>query len=372
MTAAVEVDHVIDPATGSVITEIPSAGPDDVAHAVDVAATAFPAWARTTPRERSELLLELANRVEARATELGELESRNAGKPITAMPEEIDMCVDTLRFFAGAARTMDGRAGGRVPRGPHVVRAPRPARRRRRDHAVELPADDGGVEGRPGDRRRQHAHPQAVRAHPAHDHRARRASPRSCCRPACCRSCAGAARPPAPRSSPTHASRSISFTGSVNTGRAVAAVAVRQPDPRPPRARGQGAGRGVRRRGSRGAGRSGRDGRVRQRGPGLHRVVPGAREPAGARRRRGRPRRGRPRAAARRSARRGDGARAGDLTGSARPGGRDGRPRPATPAPGSRPAVSRPTAAASSTSRRSSSTRSRTPRSCSARSSDRW
>ena len=95
-----------------VITEIPSAGPDDVAHAVDVAATAFPAWARTTPRERSELLLELANRVEARATELGELESRNAGKPITAMPEEIDMCVDTLRFFAGAARTMEGRAAG--------------------------------------------------------------------------------------------------------------------------------------------------------------------------------------------------------------------------------------------------------------------
>ena len=102
----------VDPATGSVITEIPSAGPDDVAHAVDVAATAFPAWSRTTPRERAELLLALADRVEARATELGELESRNAGKPITAMPEEIDMCVDTLRFFAGAARTMDGRAAG--------------------------------------------------------------------------------------------------------------------------------------------------------------------------------------------------------------------------------------------------------------------
>jgi acyl-CoA reductase-like NAD-dependent aldehyde dehydrogenase len=106
------VDEVVDPATGATIVTIPSAGPDDVAHAVDIAATAFPAWARTTPRQRGELLLELADRVEARATELGDLESRNAGKPITAMPEEIDMCVDTLRFFAGAARQLDGRAAG--------------------------------------------------------------------------------------------------------------------------------------------------------------------------------------------------------------------------------------------------------------------
>ncbi len=108
----VAVDTVVDPSTGSVITEIPSAGPDDVAHAVDVAAAAFPGWSRTTPRERAELLLELADRVEERAVELGELESRNAGKPISAMPEEIDMCVDTLRFFAGAPRNLDGRAAG--------------------------------------------------------------------------------------------------------------------------------------------------------------------------------------------------------------------------------------------------------------------
>jgi 1-pyrroline dehydrogenase len=110
--AAIEVDQVIDPATGSVITEIPSAGADDVAHAVDIAATAFPQWSSTTPRERAEMLHAIADRVEARATELGDLESRNAGKPIAAMPEEIDMCVDTLRFFAGTARTMDGRAAG--------------------------------------------------------------------------------------------------------------------------------------------------------------------------------------------------------------------------------------------------------------------
>ena len=49
------------------------------------------------------------------------------------------MSVDTLRFFAGAARFMEGRAGGRVPRGPHLVRAPRPARGRRRDHPWNYP-----------------------------------------------------------------------------------------------------------------------------------------------------------------------------------------------------------------------------------------
>ena len=110
--ATIEVDQILDPADGSVITEIPSASADDVAHAVDIAATAFPAWSRTTPRERAEMLHAIADRIETRATELGDLESRNAGKPITAMPEEIDMCVDTLRFFAGSARTMDGRAAG--------------------------------------------------------------------------------------------------------------------------------------------------------------------------------------------------------------------------------------------------------------------
>jgi 1-pyrroline dehydrogenase len=103
---------VIDPADGTVLAEIPSATDDDVAHAVDVAATAFPAWSRTTPRERAEALHALADRLEAKGEELGDLESRNAGKPITAMPEEIDMCVDTLRFFAGAARMGEGRAAG--------------------------------------------------------------------------------------------------------------------------------------------------------------------------------------------------------------------------------------------------------------------
>src|SRR3954465_3591941 len=119
VVTAVDVEQVIDPAHGTVLAEIPSATDDEVAHAVDIAATAFPAWSRTTPRERAEALHALADRlqakaggVEGRAGELGEMEARNAGKPITAMPEEIGMCVDTLRFFAGAARMGEGRAAG--------------------------------------------------------------------------------------------------------------------------------------------------------------------------------------------------------------------------------------------------------------------
>ncbi len=113
MTAVAERgDRVIDPADGTVLAEIPSATDDDVAHAVDVAATAFPAWSRTSPRERAEALHALADKLATKGKELGEIESRNAGKPITAMPEEIDMCVDTLRFFAGAARMGEGRAAG--------------------------------------------------------------------------------------------------------------------------------------------------------------------------------------------------------------------------------------------------------------------
>ncbi len=90
------------------------------------------------------------------------------------MPEEIDMCVDTLRFFAGAARQLDGRAAGEyledhtsfVRREPiGVVAAITP---------VELPAHDGVVESGPGARRRQRPGAQTVRADATHDHRARR------------------------------------------------------------------------------------------------------------------------------------------------------------------------------------------------------
>ncbi len=78
--------------------------------AVNAAATAFETWQHTTPAERSTMLLKLADGIEARADELGRLESKNAGKPVGAAIDEIPVVVDNLRFFAGAARVMEGKA----------------------------------------------------------------------------------------------------------------------------------------------------------------------------------------------------------------------------------------------------------------------
>ncbi|MHB8672925.1 MAG: gamma-aminobutyraldehyde dehydrogenase [Candidatus Limnocylindrales bacterium] len=101
---------VENPADGQVIAKVPASGSEDVDRAVTAAAKAFETWQHTTPQERSLALLKLADGIEARADELGRLESRNAGKPVGAAIEEIPVVVDNLRFFAGAARVMEGKA----------------------------------------------------------------------------------------------------------------------------------------------------------------------------------------------------------------------------------------------------------------------
>ena len=106
-------DEVIDPATGVVIATVPSGDGADVDAAVDAAARAFESWGRTTPRERSEKLLALADAVEADLPELKRLEMANVGKPASIVDFEFDLTVDNLRFFAGAARCLDaGAAAG--------------------------------------------------------------------------------------------------------------------------------------------------------------------------------------------------------------------------------------------------------------------
>ena len=103
---------VVDPTTGSVIAEVPKAGPIELDAAVTAATDAFPGWAATSPGERAFALLALADAVEAQAEVLGRLESRNVGKPVSAIPEELAFAVDNLRFFAGGARLLEGRAAG--------------------------------------------------------------------------------------------------------------------------------------------------------------------------------------------------------------------------------------------------------------------
>jgi 1-pyrroline dehydrogenase len=105
-----ETLDVENPADGKVIAKVQSSNAEDVDRAANAAATAFETWQHTTPGERSLLLLKLADAIEARADELGRLESKNAGKPVLAAIDEIPVMVDNLRFFAGAARVMEGKA----------------------------------------------------------------------------------------------------------------------------------------------------------------------------------------------------------------------------------------------------------------------
>ncbi|WDZ86970.1 gamma-aminobutyraldehyde dehydrogenase [Micromonospora cathayae] len=104
---------LFDPCTGEVFAQAPVSGAADVDRAMSAAATAFESWRDTTPAERQRALLKLADAVESRAAELVDAEVRNTGKPrqLTA-DEELPPAVDQLRFFAGAARLLEGRSAG--------------------------------------------------------------------------------------------------------------------------------------------------------------------------------------------------------------------------------------------------------------------
>ncbi|MCE9649131.1 MAG: gamma-aminobutyraldehyde dehydrogenase [Parvibaculum sp.] len=106
-------EDILNPATGALIAKIPSASKAQIDQAVAAAARAFLSWGRTTPGERSGLLLKLADRIEAEAEEFAKLESLNCGKPYArVLEDEIPAVVDCFRFFAGAARCMSGSAAG--------------------------------------------------------------------------------------------------------------------------------------------------------------------------------------------------------------------------------------------------------------------
>ena len=104
---------VIDPSTGEAYTQAPVSTAEDVDTALRTAADAFTTWKDTTPAERSLALLKLADAVEARSQEFADVEGRNTGKPIAlTMSEEMPPIVDQLRFFAGAARVLEGKSAG--------------------------------------------------------------------------------------------------------------------------------------------------------------------------------------------------------------------------------------------------------------------
>jgi len=109
---------IVSPVTAQVVATAPVSSAADVDRAYAAAAAAFEVWGQTTPGERQHALLKFADAVESRADELVRLEAENTGKPyaLTAS-EELPPMVDQIRFFAGAARVLEGRAAGEYLRG---------------------------------------------------------------------------------------------------------------------------------------------------------------------------------------------------------------------------------------------------------------
>jgi betaine-aldehyde dehydrogenase len=106
-------EDVLNPATEEVIARAPLSSAEDVDRAVAAASEAFEEWGQTTPADRAARLLALSDGIEARAAEIADLEAADAGKPRSAFIEdEIPFMADNLRYFAGAARNLEGRAAG--------------------------------------------------------------------------------------------------------------------------------------------------------------------------------------------------------------------------------------------------------------------
>jgi len=101
---------VENPANGRVIAQVPASDSEDVDRAVQAAARAFETWQKTTPGERMTALLKLADAIEANAEELTRLESAHSGKPLNIAAVDMPVVADNLRFFAGAARNLEGKA----------------------------------------------------------------------------------------------------------------------------------------------------------------------------------------------------------------------------------------------------------------------
>jgi 1-pyrroline dehydrogenase len=108
---------VINPATGEKVAEVPRGSQADVDRAVEAANKALPEWLDTTPGERQAALLKMADLIEEHAEELVQLESLQTGKPIAIAREEPPVMADNLRFFAGAARILEGKSAGEYMQG---------------------------------------------------------------------------------------------------------------------------------------------------------------------------------------------------------------------------------------------------------------
>jgi len=110
---AEDTSEIVNPATGQAYATAPRSGAQDVDAAFGAAFRAFEIWRNTTPAERQRALMRIADAIEARAQEFVQVESENTGKPLAlTASEELPPMVDQIRFFAGAARVLEGRSAG--------------------------------------------------------------------------------------------------------------------------------------------------------------------------------------------------------------------------------------------------------------------
>ena len=112
-----ETMEVLNPSTGEVIAEVPRGSAEDVERAVEAAKSAWSEWKSKTPKDRMELLLGMADVIDENAEELARLESQNVGKPWWVAKDEPPAMSDCLRFFAGAARNLEGKSAAEYVEG---------------------------------------------------------------------------------------------------------------------------------------------------------------------------------------------------------------------------------------------------------------
>ena len=108
-----ETSPLINPSTGKEYARAPKSNAADVDLAFKAASDAFPGWRDSTPSQRQKALLKIADAIESRADDIIAIETTNTGKPISlTTSEEVPPMVDQIRFFAGAARNLEGKSAG--------------------------------------------------------------------------------------------------------------------------------------------------------------------------------------------------------------------------------------------------------------------
>src|ERR1044072_7496514 len=112
-SASGETYDIIDPTTGGVYAQAPMSGAEDVDRAYAAAAAAFETWGQTTPQDRGNALLKIAQAIEDRVEEINAVECKDTGKPLAlTMSEEMPSASAHFKFFAGAARILEGKSAG--------------------------------------------------------------------------------------------------------------------------------------------------------------------------------------------------------------------------------------------------------------------